>query len=152
MEVAQYLAGSIRCSNSCAIRIPYEWSMVRTRLSSRHLDPISRCSLDSVEVHLMGFLFVMLFLAFIVLMFKHINLSLAHTKLTFDLSQSKIDYGNLHHTALLIQEERNNLKKSRLPDQQLVKELIVFCHPDKHHGSEKASRLTQELLKVRDGK
>ena len=31
----------------------------------------------------------------------------------------------------------------------LLERLIAFCHPDRHENSDKANKLTQELLKLR---
>lgn len=34
---------------------------------------------------------------------------------------------------------------------EMLKKLIMLCHPDKHNGSELATAMTQELLRMREG-
>ena len=34
-------------------------------------------------------------------------------------------------------------------ESKLITDVIQFCHPDRHNGSEKATRLTQELTKLK---
>jgi hypothetical protein len=40
-------------------------------------------------------------------------------------------------------------KASPGPSQELIERCISLCHPDKHNNSEKANKVTQELLKMR---
>ena len=42
-----------------------------------------------------------------------------------------------------------SVKKPIYLEKSLIDRLIVFCHPDKHNGSEIANTLTKELLKLR---
>ncbi len=110
----------------------------------------------------MGFIVVLLLVALAIGTVKHINLSFKHTRLVTDHAEIKNEYNNLARIAqrmdiqlgALHEMNRQLMLQNTGPtlETKLVKELIVFCHPDKHGGSEKASRLTQELLKVRDGK
>jgi hypothetical protein len=50
-----------------------------------------------------------------------------------------------------ILERRANMRVNKSPvDKKLVTDLITLCHPDKHDGSPKSTRVTQTLLSLRD--
>lgn len=111
----------------------------------------------------MGFLVGLLLCAFIILVAKHVVLYSNHHMLKVKQETLESEYDTVYKIAVQLQTEAKGLvarnktlsdiaNNGGTMDTKLVKELIVFCHPDKHHGSEKASRLTQQLIKVRDGK
>lgn len=100
-------------------------------------------------------LFIMLIL-FTALMVALMKLSKASVEYAILESQLKrAIYDNAEYERSLAQYKtymrRYELSSTILQD-KLISELIIFCHPDKHGGSEKASRLTQKLLSIRDGK
>lgn len=114
----------------------------------------------------MGFLIGLALVAFALLLAKHLVLHTNNHMLKIKHEALETEYNTVHRIALQLQSqnktltERNNVLKALSNSggsgdslqAKLVKELIVFCHPDKHGGSEKASRLTQQLIKVRDSK
>lgn len=42
-----------------------------------------------------------------------------------------------------------NLQKSPWDDQEIIKKLILLCHPDKHGGSQVSTEITSWLLSMR---
>lgn len=89
-------------------------------------------------------------------MIKHINLSAEYDKKELERLHLAMKLDNIVRTANhRIRKLNNDVQYLQTRntgtnlDQSLVKELIAFCHPDKHQGSEKANRLTQKLLDIR---
>jgi hypothetical protein len=108
----------------------------------------------------MGFIVFLLLIAFVVLFVKHLNLSVKKDKAELELLLLKTEYGKLAAVARTMDiqlgalHERNrqlvlNSNSGPTFNDKLVKDLIALCHPDKHGGSVRATRVTQELLKVR---
>jgi len=87
---------------------------------------------------------ILLVAVLMVVIVKYLNLQVQHQDLEIK-HWELIDKWNI-----LAKRVNAQNKKPQLIDQKLVKQLIVFCHPDKHDNSARAKELTQELLRIRD--
>lgn len=63
--------------------------------------------------------------------------------------EAQINQLKMQLSHMRFEQEQGKIK----PDQDLIKRLIMFCHPDKNQGrEEEASEITKMLLALRDKK
>lgn len=154
------VARPIRCGHRITLRLRNERILARHSMLGCRCDPINHGPRHCMEVELMWILFLLFGLAFAAVTLKYMTLQIRHQNKTREYTTLVKEYNNVVGLAqkmdiqLGAMHEKNRqlmLRNTPEPDidQGLVKELIAFCHPDKHQGSEKANRLTQKLLKIR---
>jgi len=66
---------------------------------------------------------------------------------------SKHYQGQIHQLKMQISQLKYELENKKPLDQKLIKQLLMFCHPDKNQDrQDEAGELTKTLLSLRDKK
>ena len=63
-----------------------------------------------------------------------------------ELKMLKMKQTSMEHRVLKLKDDK---RKSKLPLDNRLRDLLMLCHPDKHKNSEKSSDVTRWLLEIR---